>query len=343
MGLRARLRNAIADVRLRSLSRAHPPQIPVVDSVRLELPVRDAFNGALLPFQDGFLCAYRSYNAKGVRSRVNNRIVYLCLLDSRYRIVPGSNTRLPFNNATDPRLFWFRGQPHLCLTQKLNEDRSNRADHVTEVWRIDADANQRPGLAIENRVVVNSVRDGDRDVMGLEKNWSPFEFGGELHFVRDYLPHEVVRLEDDGQAIVIHRTSHEVPWSPWPAQFRGPAPHVFRGNTPPLRIDPERYLSMIHTRVRSFGSTLYYTGFYTFAASPPFSVREVSPPVLRPWDLREPPPGGNYVAFPLSLHVVGKTLVVAGGEADLHQRLWTLNLSDVLANLEEVTPGVDEY
>lgn len=108
-----------------------------------------------------------------------------------------------------------------------------------------------------------------------EKNWVPFDFHGQLQLAYSINPHKILRpIRGQGCCELISSTQQSLDWK-W---------GELRGGTPGVQIDGDRYLAFFHSS-KSIASPLpycqpmlhYFMGAYTFSASPPFEVLEISP------------------------------------------------------------------
>jgi predicted GH43/DUF377 family glycosyl hydrolase len=119
-----------------------------------------------------------------------------------------------------------------------------------------------------------------------EKNWSPFEYDGNLLFIYSIHPHRILRpYSGTGICETISSTYSPIEWT-W---------GELRGGTPALLVDGQ-YLSFFHssiplTSTQSEGKQMvhYFMGAYTFSASPPFALTGIS---------SKPIVGGNFYNGP---------------------------------------------
>jgi predicted GH43/DUF377 family glycosyl hydrolase len=114
-----------------------------------------------------------------------------------------------------------------------------------------------------------------------EKNWSPFDYKGEMRLSYNLSPHHIFKpILGTGscESVAISSTIHNWQWG------------ELRGGTPGLKIDEHRYLSFFHssinlTSIESNEQTMlhYFMGAYTFSSEPPFEIKEISPrPIIGP-------------------------------------------------------------
>lgn len=168
-----------------------------------------------------------------------------------------------------------------------------------------------------------------------EKNWQFFSHDGALHFIYSIVPHIVVRLGDDFRPAEEYRTDAPLNW-PWG--------EVLRGGTPPLRVGPtgEAYLTFFHSHaVHRQANRRYAMGAYLFDSKPPFTIRKISPVLLRASDqdkITPNPsvPGWNpLVVFPMGAWYSGGSVTVTCGVNDSF---------DALVRIDDIKfHDVDEY
>lgn len=108
-----------------------------------------------------------------------------------------------------------------------------------------------------------------------EKNWTPFNYQGNLLLIYSLVPHLIFKpLFGEGACETLASTMTKIDWE-W---------GELRGGTPALQIDEERYLSFFHSciKMRSEVSKKmklkhYFMGAYTFSSAPPFEILQASP------------------------------------------------------------------
>lgn len=108
-----------------------------------------------------------------------------------------------------------------------------------------------------------------------EKNWTPFECDGQLHFAYTINPHLIFKpIPGTDQCETVAKTYSELPW-----QWGDP-----RGGTPALKINEDEYLSFFHSlcpiaSLHSKGQLIdhYFIGAYTFSTSYPYQMTRISP------------------------------------------------------------------
>lgn len=123
---------------------------------------------------------------------------------------------------------------------------------------------------------------------GCEKNWAMFGHEGKFHFIYQFKPHLILRVE--GEVGLTEFAS-----DPKPSWGYG----EIRGGTPPVRVGSE-YLTFFHSSIPwRNGQRRYYMGAYTFSAEAPFRVlRMTNEPLLIGSENETRINGGPPVVFP---------------------------------------------
>ncbi len=106
-----------------------------------------------------------------------------------------------------------------------------------------------------------------------EKNWSPFDCRGYIHFSYSLNPHRVFKLPKfDNTCATVGLTEANIDW-PW-GEMRGGSPALF---------DEDHYLGFFHSwkdlkSVQSNGEKIshYFMGAYRHKKAPPFEITHVS-------------------------------------------------------------------
>jgi predicted GH43/DUF377 family glycosyl hydrolase len=159
-----------------------------------------------------------------------------------------------------------------------------------------------------------------------EKNWIPFDYGGQLYLAYSIQPHRIFRpWLGTCSCETVAFTTHDASW-PW---------GWLSGGTPALLLDGQ-YLALFHSwtpaaSVHSQGETTahYFIGAYTFSMYPPFAVTRISPtPITAPGMYS----GQSYsyywkpvqAVFPCGLIAEGPYLWVAYGRQD--HETWVMKL-----------------
>lgn len=201
-------------------------------------------------------------------------------------------------------------------------------------------------LQIENNRTLTPIKVGPR--RRHEKNWTPFIYKGELHFIVDINPMFVVKLSGDmfttiaglRQMVefVSNSTLKSMTWKYG----------ILRGGTNAILVDEWTYLALFHSQAKVPGSQMstYFMGAYTFTSQPPFQLLAVSRfPIVHPslysgptFNLYRRKAASNYIVFPMSLFL-GRDpayVYVSLGTQDRFGWIARLNKKELLASLDPV-------
>lgn len=246
-----------------------------------------AFNGGYIRHQGRKLLFYRTD-----WSGAHVHVAELNEDDTVRRSVVLAHLAHPLANVgrEDPVPFVFRGRLH---TMYVGVERVGRAGVRTNMLY----ARLTDDLAVEEVFAPEYQYRAE-----WEKNWSPFEWEGELFVVYSIAPHLVLHL----------RGSKAYPFTETPTNFPWAGGHL-RGGAAPVRVG-DRFYHWFHGRRDS--DWCYNTGLYTFEARPPFRVLALTPEPLLWADTGAT--DGNYcaVAFPRAAVLEGGRWKVGMGWND---------------------------
>ena len=236
--------------------------------------------------------------------------------------------------AEDPRLFVLGDDLYVIYNTAMA---GGRRMHVGQVL-----VSQR-GDAIDFQLVTRKeliyLKDGKPT--STEKNWTPFDYQGALHFVYQTNPPLVVSVshadltgpQDQLVVHVVSRGQHKVDW-PY-GEMRGGSPALF---------DPQqqRYVSFFHSRRIFLGPhgkprNYYVMGMYTFAKDPPFEITQLPTAPLVDRSFYDSPHLWQEIIFPAGLTLTDSQLHVTYGKNDTSMGVVTLDKAQALDEL--VTPA----
>jgi hypothetical protein len=281
-----------------------------------------AYNGGLHKIGDEYLCVYRS-------SEFQPTSVWL---DKDLQVIADSYSYFAWDNV-DPRLVEFDGGLWMQTSYMYPQGH----DRI-ELWKLEFDGRK---VKTGERCVFGHIEDAPGYRHSCEKNWQPFVYNNKLHFIRwIHAHHQVLLYEghdgDRGKVRQIHKTE-------WKSPIRIPGTVSMRGSvTPKLLPGGEHYLSIWHTKEHGAD---YWSGFYTFASSPPFEVTAVGSALWRPDDLpycnKRDAGIWRRSYFPISMNIIDDQVQVCGGVNDYSLTVFTLPLQEVLDGLHKVSSRAD--
>jgi predicted GH43/DUF377 family glycosyl hydrolase len=290
----------------------------------------DAFNAGIMPYQDGYLIAYRATS--------RDPAIGFALLDRDLRVIAGTARDRGYSQNDDPRIIPGNLVPGLETATPFLLS-TNYYPHHWQTCRMEL----RQCDVFQTAGVVHTIRPdevcglGKFDAIGgltkqqAEKNWAPFLPDNTLRFVYSINPHRIIAYDFPSRSVALqHTTDWQLPnW--WQAETWGTE---LRGSSPPVLVG-DRYLSTWHTR-KGPG---YWTGLYTFSATAPFAPLEIGPPVLTPdmsTGTNTRNPNGQGCLFINGMVVEPDRILLSGGDNDHSVIVATLDRVATVATLRPI-------
>lgn len=230
----------------------------------------DAFNPSIVRWKDGRLLL--SFRARDPLTDAPNLMGFIWL-DEDYeptskpsilKVIGGRP--LTHSRAQDPRLVQIGKKYYIAYNNILSDqDLETRRMLIAPLHEF-----MNHFFIIEPQYLLNFVGDPKN---WREKNWSPFDYHGELLFSYSLNPHRVLKPTlTDESCYSMALTEANVYW-PW---------GELRGGTPAL-IDGKEYFGVFHSyldmkTIQSNGKKIshYFMGAYRFKAEPPFNLTAIS-------------------------------------------------------------------
>lgn len=230
----------------------------------------DAFNPSIIRWENGFLLSFRY---RKPISLLTNPIMLVFLDENFEPISKPQELLIPFFNP-----FWVSKQQDARLIQideKLFVVYSNlkQGEIPREIRRVYITEVFFDGITFTAGTPEPLLHFEKETEMRWEKNWTPFEYRGEMFLIYSILPHQIFRPLFGLQACeTLFSTEGDIQWE-WGTP---------RGGTPALKVG-EEYLSFFHSSkvmptIHSNGKSIshYVMGAYTFSSSPPFQVTKMT-------------------------------------------------------------------
>ena len=225
----------------------------------------------------------------------------------------------------DPRVFVHGKLVYLLYFQAVSTLSQTRCSRVA--------SHVRPWLAPlavgSDNVSVGESHMVETDGLQHEKNWSPFEFSGDMLMSRSFQPHVVIRCSPNRPRLLceeIYRTSHprlrilqnqQGLISGGSPAILVPAPSSSGSTTGERNV----YLTIVHMQKRR----QYVNLAVTYEARPPFAITHLSEPLPLKCPPRKPKVAPNSsVCFVTGLVLTRGKIIVSYGAGDAEARLWTL-------------------
>lgn len=176
-----------------------------------------------------------------------------------------------------------------------------------------------------------------------EKNWTPFDYQGQLLLAYSLAPHRILRpIRNTGECQTYSESTSDIDWR-W---------GELRGGTPALVVEG-RFLAFFHSSkemvsVQSQGKSSfhYFMGAYTYTLEPPFSITGMSPePIVGKGFYT----GNEYkpywhpvnVVFPCGYVFDEQFIWVTYGKHDHEMWITKLDKKGLLESLVPVSPVLD--
>lgn len=263
------------------------------------LPAHHQFNPSLLAYRGGR--AWMAYRTDWGQARI-----VLAELDSAWRIVRQRTLAVPAGSE-DPRLFVFRGQLHVAYASCQNTGRALRTG-------------MRYAQLGDDGEVLAILEPQYAAAQALEKNWSFFEAGNDLHAVYWLSGRRRILRIDGARALLAHDYRQDLPYA-------GGEP---RGGASPILHDGQFY-AFFHGVIGEGSDRVYSAGLYTFDAQPPFRIRRfIRQPLLLP-DLAERPqiPRVSTCVYPAGAMLHAGQWIVSLGNYDHYCELAAFDAAEI--------------
>lgn len=316
---------------LSGIANFKPPEKKIVTATkRINLPdYPGAYNPSIIKFNNTYLLTFRYQPNRFFQSWIS--YIGIVVLNEAFEIISEPqliDTRLYFNltlsQSEDARIFSFQDRLYLIYNDNvhltypsLNERRDM---YIAElIWADDQFLLTEP---------TKLFHEADYDTVLWQKNWSPFEWNGNLLLSYSLNPHQVLSPDlSDGSCQKIYETSAQKA-SIW-------SYGTMRGGTPALLVDGE-YLAFFHSGL--FTSSVssnkvdlwhYYMGAYTFSANPPFGLTKISSSPIDSPGFYTYSSYEKRVIYPGGFVVDGNNLYVAYGKDDNEIWIATMDLTQL--------------
>jgi len=315
------------------------PHSFVIDLQKIDINgYPDAFNPSIVRWNDSLLMSFRQVIEPSTIPSASESIVGLVWLDDNFNPISDPfilNFGMQSSRIDDVRLTRIGDTVHIVYSANID-------DHITEggyrMWsaKLEFDGTQ---FFIHDKHRL-AYFDGEIPEK-REKNWTPFDYCGFLHFVYSITPHLVfLPLAGTECCYTVGKTHADLHWM-W---------GELRGGTPALKVD-NRYLTFFHSSIllssiHSEGQMIphYFIGAYTFADKPPFEITHIS---RKPIIAKGFYSGATYdhywqpvcVVFPAGMLIEDDTIWLTFGRQD--HEIWVAKIDkpSLLDSLHPVTPS----
>lgn len=295
----------------------------VIETKRIEFEdFPGAFNPSILKIDQGFLLTFRYCPDLANQSWLS----YIGIVELDTALNPRAppellTTRLKRSKTPsqteDARLFLFGDTIFLIYNDNVDEmsfDHCNRRDmFLAELRLINGKYQLFSPLKLTHEEKYFSVLQ--------QKNWIPFEYQNSLFFSYSIHPHEVLKPNlESGLCSRRYQTEPKLNWNYG----------SLRGSSAAQLVDGS-YLAFFHSSVyiRSsisphFRAWHYFMGAYTFSATPPFELTQISEKPIFCNNFYSSTSSDKKVVFPGGFAVEGSHIYVAYGKDD--REIWIATL-----------------
>ncbi len=287
----------------------------------------NAYNPSLLPIESGFLLVFR-YNPDPENQ---SWLSYIGVAELNLSLEPTSqpillNTRRKnsrtFSQAEDARLFTYRNRLFLIYNDNLTvhapyyQDR--RDIFIAELSKING--------TYELSVPLKLYYEPEYTYCLWQKNWTPFEYQGQLLLSYSLNPHLIIYPNlITGACYPYYETSGTIDW-PF---------GILRGSSSAVLVDGE-YWSFFHSSIWT-GSKVspgqeiwhYFMGAYAFASTPPFKITRITQKPIIAEEFYTLTHREKRVIFPGGFAVLGESIYVAYGKDDCEMWIATLDKQEL--------------
>lgn len=307
----------------------------VTATKRLYFPdYQGAYNPSIIKFNDGYLLTFRYLPKRWDESWVS--YIGVVLLDESFEPISDPellDTRLYNQNtpsqSEDARIFSCNDRLYVVYNDNMELTLPSywerRDMYIAELFCTDNHFFLSEPVRLIHQTKLRQ--------MPWQKNWSPFEWNGNLMLSYSINPHEVIGTNPEtGVCQHFCQTNKSIEWRLGP----------IRGGTPAQLVDGE-YLAFFHSGEITVSPSSdhrelwhYFMGAYTFSADPPFEITKVS---AEPLDAPEFYTYSNYekrVIYPGGFVVVGSNVYVVYGKDDSEVWIATIDLNTLRDSMKSV-------
>lgn len=285
---------------------------------RLDLPEKGSFNAGLIKFPNSqdYILVYRPDE---------NRFIG-CILSENLEIKNDSYFRFHITNCADPRLIWTPDNKLLMVYSSINETGINY-ECIRGAIIMDLNVSEQFIDAKPFRISPYCET--------RHKNWMPFIHDEKIYLIASVCPHVIYELKFEPNNKIVCEKVFETKWlNPW--MFKD----FLRGNTPPVLLDDNNYISTFHTSTWYKGRCFYDNGAYIFEGKPPFNVLKcANRTYLKAEDACEPHFRKRDLIvcnFPVGMVKKDDNLLISYGDNDSVVKIMEVKIDDMLNLMLEV-------
>jgi predicted GH43/DUF377 family glycosyl hydrolase len=304
-------------------------QSPFIDSIhQIVVPgFEKAYNGAIYPYEDGYLLTFRDHYYANDDYYFWNRVRFrsgIVKLDSFFNICGKPQVLEELNwRGYDQRFIKIKSDLYLIYNSPGPAETSVMNGAKLYIAKLSQNENGKFILAEAKHLQFDFAN-------YFEKNWIPFCFEDQLYLSYMMKPHRVLKADlGTGKCEEVYATRSGVRWY-WGAILGGSQ----------LQVCDEGLLGIFHSK-RSVKNMpiYYYMGAYILSPTPPFEIikQSVAPfehPDFYSIDSEFKNLFNLRCVFPTGIVIQGEKIVVSYGENDAAIKLMVLDKKKLLESMK---------
>lgn len=221
------------------------------------------------------------------------------------------------NGLEDPRIFMFKGEDWVIANCLGSPDQLYPCVNTMCLFKADSPKETFKLLSPPEGI----------DPKQRQKNWSPFEYDGQLYCEYELEPHTIFHIDTEtGKTKKVYTSGQATSLITSETSLRGSTPPILLTNTTADESLPDKfYLAVGHTRTILTSDYLHF--FYIFDAEPPFKMIKISS--------RFKLNGNERIQFAAGLSEYEDTIYISYGVSDCSNRISYFTINDILSMMDD--------
>ncbi len=220
------------------------------------------------------------------------------------------------NGLEDPRIFTFRNEDWIIANSLGHPLQRYPCVNTMCLFKLSDPINTFRLLQPPNGTSLNQ----------RQKNWSPFEYNGELYCEYGIDPHIILNINvNTGSTKEIYQTGFSLIDIKSDTSLRGGAPPILINNLSNPYFPQIFYLGIGHKRTKSNSDYVHF--IYAFEAIPPFKILKITSSFKLD--------GNERIQFVAGLSYYDDEIYVSYGVDDCFNRISRIHINDILNILSE--------
>lgn len=295
-----------------------------------------AYNPSIIKYNQGYLLTFRYLPNRFFQPWIS--YIGIVMLDESFEQLSEPqllDTRFIFKNtpsqSEDARIFTHNGKIYLIYNDNMDVTfpsiYERRDMYVVELICGDNRFFLCDPVKLYNEEKYNETL--------WQKNWSPFDWKGNLMLIYSINPHEIFAPNLENGNCLLHSETFTYKSMHWNLG-------TMRGGTPALLVDDE-YLTFFHsgtvtTSPSSDNAELwhYFMGAYTFSSKPPFEITKITSKHIDHPSFYTYSNYDKRVIYPGGFVVDGSNLLVAYGKDDCEIWIATIDIKELKKSMAPV-------